>query len=81
MNFFTQCQGVLITCRYKKISLARDVFCDPTGIRTPVTEMKARCPRPLDDGASSQHDMLSFILRIHLKFQTLIGRSSSKSHK
>src|SRR6266404_1437370 len=28
------------------------VFCfgDPTGIRTPVTAVKGRCPRPLDDG-------------------------------
>jgi hypothetical protein len=23
---------------------------DPTGIRTPVTAVKGRCPRPLDDG-------------------------------
>jgi hypothetical protein len=22
----------------------------PTGIRTPVTAVKGRCPRPLDDG-------------------------------
>ena len=25
---------------------------DPAGIRTPVTAVKGRCPRPLDDGAS-----------------------------
>ncbi len=24
---------------------------DPKGIRTPVTAVKGRCPRPLDDGA------------------------------
>jgi hypothetical protein len=26
---------------------------DPKGTRTPVTAVKGRCPRPLDDGASS----------------------------
>ena len=26
------------------------LFGDPTGIRTPVTAVKGRCPRPLDDG-------------------------------
>ena len=26
---------------------------DPEGIRTPVTAVKGRCPRPLDDGATS----------------------------
>ena len=28
----------------------RALFGDPTGIRTPVTAVKGRCPRPLDDG-------------------------------
>ena len=28
----------------------RFYFGDPRGIRTPVTAVKGRCPRPLDDG-------------------------------
>ena len=30
--------------------LARHFYGVPTGIRTPVTAVKGRCPRPLDDG-------------------------------
>jgi hypothetical protein len=29
---------------------ALDIYGVPTGIRTPVTAVKGRCPRPLDDG-------------------------------
>ncbi len=31
----------------------------PTGIRTPVTSVKGRCPRPLDDGDRSQASFLA----------------------
>ena len=34
----------------KKTALKAVYFGDPTGIRTPVTAVKGRCPRPLDDG-------------------------------
>ena len=27
----------------------------PTGVRTPVTAVKGRCPRPLDDGDAGLH--------------------------
>src|SRR3954469_12447640 len=37
--------------RMRMISLYRPPTCGvPTGIRTPVTAVKGRCPRPLDDG-------------------------------
>ena len=34
----------------KATLLVAFLFGDPTGIRTPVTAVKGRCPRPLDDG-------------------------------
>ena len=36
--------------RHKKNHLSVVFIGDPTGIRTPVTAVKGRCPRPLDDG-------------------------------
>ena len=38
----------------KKTALKAVYFGDPTGIRTPVTAVKGRCPRPLDDGVISR---------------------------
>ena len=38
------------------------LFGDPTGIRTPVTAVKGRCPRPLDDGVFNQD--LCFVVEV-----------------
>src|SRR5947199_6963653 len=37
----------------KKLELPMKRFCDPNGIRTRVTAVKGRCPRPLDDRVRS----------------------------
>ena len=43
---FSACFLVVKEQKIIKLSL----FGVPTGIRTPVTAVKGRCPRPLDDG-------------------------------
>jgi hypothetical protein len=35
-------------------SIFTNIFNTPKGIRIPVTSVKGRCPRPLDDGGSFQ---------------------------
>ena len=37
-------------CLQPGAPIAAEIFGVPTGIRTPVTAVKGRCPRPLDDG-------------------------------
>jgi hypothetical protein len=36
------------------------VYYTPKGIRTPVTSVKGRCPRPLDDGGKVMSIFISF---------------------
>ena len=49
---YTNPSGLLIArgTRHKKTAQKAVYIGDPTGIRTPVTAVKGRCPRPLDDG-------------------------------
>jgi hypothetical protein len=41
------------------------LFGDPTGIRTPVTAVKGRCPRPLDDGVCGIQEAIDRIYTIY----------------
>ena len=43
--------GLFYEMTIEKINLKYGV---PTGIRTPVTAVKGRCPRPLDDRDSTE---------------------------
>ena len=43
----SQCSGFLLRCCHLEYGV-------PTGIRTPVTAVKGRCPRPLDDRDSTE---------------------------
>src|SRR5438094_1333126 len=46
----------------KKLELPMELFCDPNGIRTSVTAVKGRCPRPLDDRVGSAANIGSDVI-------------------
>ena len=52
-------------CRKQKIRPLADLFGVPTGIRTPVTAVKGRCPRPLDDGDCGLQEKIDRIYTIY----------------
>jgi hypothetical protein len=39
-----------------KLRCLASIFNTPRGIRIPVTSVKGKCPRPLDDGGISNYD-------------------------
>ena len=47
----------------------------PNGIRTRVTDVRGRCPRPLDDGtySTNQLAMISYQLSVSKKYVLLTG--------
>lgn len=63
---YTNPSGLLIArgTRHKKTAQKAVYIGDPTGIRTPVTAVKGRCPRPLDDGVI--WGWYAYTLKFHL---------------
>ncbi len=51
----------------------------PKGIRTPVTDVRGQCPRPLDDGTTSliQFQMSNFKVQINSNHQMLRETSNN----
>ena len=48
---FLQSSNISIHKQKRRSDERRFMYGTPKGIRTPVTAVKGRCPRPLDDGS------------------------------